>query len=117
MNLEDFINTLKQLKGDTADFVIAVSNIHNLQVDSIYKLLFAKELTGSRRKDFIKEFPTVDWPNPDKFTYKALYHECKKRKLEVQEVFTYLLSTNINNSITDINTFDFIDNIKVQLKW
>ena len=41
MNLENFINTLKQLKGDTADFEIAVSNIHNLEVDSIYKLLFA----------------------------------------------------------------------------
>ena len=117
MNLENFINTLKQLKGDTADFEIAVSNIHNLEVDSIYKLLFAKELTGSRRRDFIKEFPTVDWPGADKVTYQAVYHEGKNRNLEGQEEDTYLLSTNINNSIIDINTFDFIDNIKVKLKW
>ena len=38
-------------------------------------------------------------------------------KENVQKIFTYLLGTNISNTITDINTFDFIDKINIKLKW
>jgi hypothetical protein len=126
IEVKDFINTLKQLKSSSEDYDIAVSNINNLKIKPIYMLLFAKEITGSKRKDFMKAFPRVDWPNAHELTYRELYNTVKVRmndrpysgdKENVQKIFTYLLATNISNSITDINTFDFIDKINIELKW
>ena len=126
MDIKDFINTLAQLKSSSEDYDIAVSNINNLKVKPIYMLLFAKEITGGRRKDFMKAFPRVDWPDAQDFTYRKLYQTVKLKmnnrpysgdKENVQKIFTYLLGTNISNTITDINTFDFIDKINIKLKW
>ena len=106
MNLEQFTNTLQTLKGTEEDYEIAISNLRNLNVDSIYILLLGKELVSSRRAEFMKAFP-----------YKALYNECKRRKLDVQEIFTYLISTNIKDTILSTDTFGFVDDVKIKIKW
>ena len=50
MNLEQFTNTLQTLKGTQEDYEIAISNLRNLNVDSIYILLLGKELVNSSKK-------------------------------------------------------------------
>jgi hypothetical protein len=126
MKIEDFINTLLQLKSSSEDFDIAISNINNLKVKPIYMLLFAKQIIGEKRKDFMKAFPRVDWPDAQELTYKELYNTVRVNmdnrpytgdKENVQKIFTYLLGTDISSSITNIKTFDFIDKINIELKW
>jgi len=117
MNLEQFTNTLQTLKGTEEDYEIAISNLRNLNVDSIYILLLGKELVSSRRAEFMKAFPSVEWATGKDFTYKALYNECKRRKLDVQEIFTYLISTNIKDTILSTDTFGFVDDVKIKIKW
>lgn len=126
MEIDNFINTLKQLKGSSEDYDIAVSNLNNLNIKPIYMMLFAKELVGSTRAQFMKDFPRVSWPDANEFTYKELYTKVKHRmnarpytgdKKNVQAIFTYLLSKNIHNNITSIDTFKFINNINIELTW
>ena len=117
MNLEQFSNTLQTLKGSIEDYEIAVSNIRNLKPDPIYILLLGKELVGDTRSKFIKEFPDINWAAGKDFTYKALYAECKRRGLEVKEIFTYLISTNIKETILSTDTFTFVDDVKIEIKW
>ena len=68
-------------------------------------------------ESFMKAFPSVEWAVGKDFTYKALYNECKRRKLDVQEIFTYLISTNIKDTILSTDTFGFVDDVKIKIKW
>ena len=117
MNIKELDNTLQMLKGSDEDFQIAVSNIRNLKLDNVYILLLGKELVREERTRFIKEFAELDWPKSGEFTYKDLYNMVKDNDNNAQEVFTHFLTKTIHESILKINSFDFIDNFKIEVKW
>ena len=117
METQDFINTLNQLKATDDDFEIAVSNLKNLKVDDIYIIMLGKELIFDKRKEFIKEFPTVTWPEGNNFTYRVIHSYIKERNDSTKDIFTYMVSKSISDGIVDIEQFNFVESIKVNLRW
>jgi len=116
MKKEDFKNIQALLNGAPDDYEIAISNIKNMKPHEIFILLLGKELVTGKRSEFIKEFPEINWPEGKDFTYKALYKTCKNMPPEVQELFTDLISKTIYKSFLS-ETFEFVETLKIKIKW
>tara|TARA_R100000315_G_C5204488_1_gene120689 strand:+ start:354 stop:716 length:363 start_codon:yes stop_codon:yes gene_type:complete len=117
MNIKELDNTLQMLKSTEEDFNIAVSNIKNLDLDPVYILLLGKELVTTQRENYIKEFPHINWPQADEFTYKALYNMLREKDKNAQDVFTHFLTKTLSENVLKINSFEFIENFKIKVKW
>ena len=116
MEKEDFKNIQALLNGAPDDYEIALSNIKNMKPHEIFILLLGKDLVSEKRANFIKEFSAINWPEGKDFTYRALYKRCKNMPPKVQEVFTDIISRQIYNGYL-CETFEFVEELKIEIKW
>lgn len=115
MNLEEFKITRKQLHATDEDFELALENIDNLKLSQNIKILFCKDLSFNRRHRFRERFKLT--LEEREMSTGEMFETIKSTGTENEKsMFTYLVEDNIQKGFFN-GGFDFLNKLKIDLKW
>jgi len=121
LTFEEFCNLTKMLKASDEDYNVACENVKNLNLDKIYLKLIAKELSLMKRRRFIAYMVENNISlsyDPNELTFKVIHSEIKESGHEEHKyIFEKMVNKSVENSYLDLEDNDYIDFIKVKVKW
>jgi len=117
LELAELLELQRMLNAGKEDFEIAVSNIINLNLDSVYVKLLSKGIQSHRRRDYLNKF---GFDNLSLLSFDNIYDEIKTNP---ELIGDETLKTYFFNCVTDLvyNSVDSlglpIDGVHVKVKW
>ena len=121
LTFEEFCNLTKMLKASDEDYNVACENVKNLNLDQVYLKLIAKELSLVKRRRFIAYMVengiSLSYDD-NELTFKFIHSEIKEGGHgEHKYIFEKMVNKSVENSYLDLEDNDYIDFIKVKVKW
>ena len=118
---KDFHALKNMIKSAEGDLSVAISNIRNLKYSFLDIKLLCKTIAGHKRRLMQNALKEAGYPNfmsDEDLKFKNLHAEIKREGTkDQQEIFEYLIESNINTSYAEIDSFSFIESIKSKIKW
>ena len=115
MDLEEFKITKKQLHATEEDFELALENIDNLKLSQNIKILFCKDLSFNKRHRFRERFKLT--LEEREMSTGEMFETIKSTGTDAEKsMFTYLVEESIEKGFFN-GGFDFLNKLKVDLKW
>ena len=138
ITLEEYKNFKQVLNATSEDRQLGIENLKNIECDNIYKILIFKSVNLSNRKEIIKDLKflfeaepysqlletikrtwgnaeekiNLDWQSLDNFIKEHCLH------LDgIKEVFESIMKYELNDEIKTILDIEFIDDVKIKIKW
>jgi hypothetical protein len=116
ISTDEFFSLVNMINGEDEDLLIAIENIKNLKLDSLYINLLYKATWFTKRSMFkqsLSEEKIEISKSNDVFTFEELYDEiANQNNNNCKEIFEIMVSDHLSKLIK----FPFIKNIKVNVK-
>jgi len=117
LDINEFNQLVKMLQSSNEDFDIACENVKNLNLNHVLLLLIVKFLTLYTRRKFIAYLKTIDINiNSEDLTFKNI-HSIIPNDDYYKSIFEGMVNNSISASYLDLEDNDYIESIKVKIKW